>query len=110
MINSSVVNDFKGRRGGRSEGRRGGRSERRRGGRSEGRRWEEKKIEQKGKKARKEDLKVRKVLLPPKQGGPLTSIFPFTPLPTRSMSSSTKCILKRENKGHKNTNKIRHEQ
>ena len=37
-------------------------------------------------------LKMRKVLLPPKQGGPLTSIFPLTPLPTRSISSSTKWI------------------
>ena len=38
---------------------------------------------------------------PPKQGGPLTRIFPFTPFPTRSMSSST------ENGGNKKMKKIK---
>ena len=79
MINSSVVNDFKGRRGGRSEGRRGGRSERRRGGRSEGRRWEEKKIEQKGKKARKEYLKREEGALTSETGGSPHEYIPLDP-------------------------------
>ena len=62
-------------------------------------RWEEIRMEEGGEEDRAERkeseerrLKKRKEPLPPKQGGPLTSIFPLTPLPTRSISSSTKWI------------------